>query len=1522
MAEAVHASSSLTLSPFSALLPLLSSHLTPPETASTEPSRLGRAIAAAHEWCRTMSTTARPDPSALDAFCDFLSKQLLDFKVDSAACFASSAPTTARDATLPHAPQPRSREGNRIAAMINVVKTLIVGLNPRASARDGRWWFRAGNALVEGLLVHLEENDVGARTPQDLAYRTFICTELAEGLVKLVVPTPDDLPKSSADDLAGLGQNSEEMASKYAAMEVLGTLLSKNERNKAFLAKLFPPRYLGAILHAAWDHHLSRLTFELAFRLLPPRSAAESRATYLHQLFSEDLFGHGKEKLGQSLRRRMDRLDVSKDWEEGYQDILKKISAMHIRRSQFFEVISLEYDRNQLLRANDREPALFQSQYVPSLHEIVKKDFYEPELLWISRHIIASTIVVPGDRHEQEEIEERLVVPLQGVVKLFVEDLDALVPSRKSKMRTDGSLDCLRLTILIDTLHPLTISSKPYPAQPSHFGSRLESIPETQASENRAADFGAEENHRLVALIRKDDQVLKVLRETLWNRGKQYAPLLEEMADFPKIDYRPRPASPRDLVTSSRHARQTTSAESSRPLTLLPSSNILVDVDVEKEGDPNRRVTFEAVQDALPKDRRQKSSEVDGVVEGAFVSSRSRSASVTRDENEETPTLPPTAQEQDQEGATSVGGSQELAENRRQEVATLAKLAETTRRGRGGRGGRAREGLRVGGTHEATVDSARADQRTSLEETAEKIQLANPLPPVHVGRAARVRAGEIGNGPQATSGGEPRRALRPAADTSVSSNLSEITSEEDPESADRRFVKSGGAKDRDDALELRRDAVIVDPELDKPSVAEEYQGGDEGGVGGRPAARKDTDTTTRNPGRFLRSRLPVTAPSRTTDTPEAPHAFERKEPVDFGGTKKRGRAESSVEEDLVHDAEELDHGGATSTGHALGGVDETAEILPRPEKTGRDDHGRGRKTVMSAQTSKPSKPKMKRRKLPLAPVSPEDTDYEADPTLERKRVVPAASRKYGRDRRTPDKTVGTTRRAGKGTKGTVRKPREHSSPPALGDDSAAERQPRTAAISRRPEPASATADSPSIDIKSGGAIDAPKANKTGSEERSPRTSRPDMQARRKGKFVTPSVVPRSSGSDKNRDQGREVDLSTPSPYAVSIAGRGIPKPRAPTSASETTSGPTRKTFRELVSESVGAPGGLVPEGGQEDLGGFVQDFYRSEDESAIATKGENSQARARDARGAPRSLSPVPNPTTTDLSFADRAFAQSDEEQNSETRQEPRILVGDTPDHKPRVVTGPPLGHHRISSHHESARPQGDTTEACEAGAADDSGIHLMPANDEVAEDRRMLRLDEAQAGSDTARLRGTPRLAPSHGDPAPLRSLAPDKTVSLQPLPRAAFYPVRADPAQASAATVSRPAPTDASLGRPIGFNAEGEDSRRSSLPKSPPKTTTTSYAPYKAARTEAIDPDPIYSRHAKGVGNLARPGLSMSLRSDGKGKAAALDLPDSSESTSRLETHPGTDSEDDDEGLGDSLADFAQASRFLAAFYSHVSH
>jgi hypothetical protein len=90
--------------------------------------------------------------------------------------------------------------------------------------------------------------------------------------------------------------------------------------------------YLGAILHAGWDHHLSHLTFELAFRLLPPKHSLQDRKAFLKQLFSEDVFGKGKDNLAKKLRDKMNRLDVSKDWEESYQTILKKISELHIRR--------------------------------------------------------------------------------------------------------------------------------------------------------------------------------------------------------------------------------------------------------------------------------------------------------------------------------------------------------------------------------------------------------------------------------------------------------------------------------------------------------------------------------------------------------------------------------------------------------------------------------------------------------------------------------------------------------------------------------------------------------------------------------------------------------------------------------------------------------------------------------------------------------------------------------------------------------------------------------------------------------------------------------------------------------------------------------------------------------------------------------------------------------------------------------------------------------------------------------------
>lgn len=135
---------------------------------------------------------------------------------------------------------------------------------------------------------HLDVNPVGKKTLQDLACeslagsdgcsparstlfltlvtsqdRGFICQTIAQSLVDLFVPNPSDLPKSSAEDLGGLGRNMAEMSAKYSvsrryrkllllvlnhtrhvfvqALDALGDLLSKNEKNKSFVKNLFPP---------------------------------------------------------------------------------------------------------------------------------------------------------------------------------------------------------------------------------------------------------------------------------------------------------------------------------------------------------------------------------------------------------------------------------------------------------------------------------------------------------------------------------------------------------------------------------------------------------------------------------------------------------------------------------------------------------------------------------------------------------------------------------------------------------------------------------------------------------------------------------------------------------------------------------------------------------------------------------------------------------------------------------------------------------------------------------------------------------------------------------------------------------------------------------------------------------------------------------------------------------------------------------------------------------------------------------
>ena len=202
--------------------------------------------------------------------------------------------------------------------------------------------------------------------------------------------------------------------------------------------------HLGSILHASFDHHLSNMTFELAYRLLPiKRRSSTAREEYLADLFSEDVFGTAKE----DLRREIDTIDMKTEggWDLGVSNVLKQISNTHIRRyvvvstpimttrelrlilplssknsrSQYFKAVSIEYNSEQLLLTTKRGSS---SEPSPSLIRITEQGYYESQLLWISRHIIAASLPVETD--EGGEAIERLVVPLGGIEKVFVNLVD------------------------------------------------------------------------------------------------------------------------------------------------------------------------------------------------------------------------------------------------------------------------------------------------------------------------------------------------------------------------------------------------------------------------------------------------------------------------------------------------------------------------------------------------------------------------------------------------------------------------------------------------------------------------------------------------------------------------------------------------------------------------------------------------------------------------------------------------------------------------------------------------------------------------------------------------------------------------------------------------------------------------------------------------------------------------------------------------------------------------------------------
>ena len=82
----------------------------------------------------------------------------------------------------------------------------------------------------------------------------------------------------------------------------------------------------------------------------------------------------------------------------------------------------MEYNHQQLLVPRDRGSESELNQPTPSLKSVLEESFYESKLLWFSRHLLAASLTVRADS-DAEETEERMVIPLDGIVKVYVHDL-------------------------------------------------------------------------------------------------------------------------------------------------------------------------------------------------------------------------------------------------------------------------------------------------------------------------------------------------------------------------------------------------------------------------------------------------------------------------------------------------------------------------------------------------------------------------------------------------------------------------------------------------------------------------------------------------------------------------------------------------------------------------------------------------------------------------------------------------------------------------------------------------------------------------------------------------------------------------------------------------------------------------------------------------------------------------------------------------------------------------------------------
>ncbi|GAA5917181.1 hypothetical protein JCM6882_000541 [Rhodosporidiobolus microsporus] len=458
-----------------------------------------------------------------------------------------------------------------VEAVVAVLEWGVDGALAETRGKEGREaWEEVLVGMMEGVKRHLVADPVkGSKwKPNQLAYRTLLSTHLSPTLLRVFLPNPAGVPPSSAQEIDDGGDEGSEgvpIEAKYVALDLMGELLSKHEPNKERLREMVPPANLGRVLANSLDSHLSRLTLELAFRLTPgrlrhnptsphPKDDPQTlkRKAFIDGLFSNDWFGN----CFKELRVRYEGISNS-NWADETLKLLNLMADKTIKRSQRFVALSLTYNARTLLPRvtpdDDNDDSYPVSSLPPPLSALAAGDpgSYEPAHVWFCRHFIGATVDSGALRDEQgvdwvgegDEEEERMVVPFEGVEKVFVQDLG-----------TD--LDLLRLTFLLRSSSPLRLNRRPHPAAPSHVGRTLNSAEESQVSD------AVPRTHRLEMIITAKGDALPSLRKVIEERRARYPNLGKELLNYPHRFPPVKPPKPSKATASSGGDGSTTSSKS------------------------------------------------------------------------------------------------------------------------------------------------------------------------------------------------------------------------------------------------------------------------------------------------------------------------------------------------------------------------------------------------------------------------------------------------------------------------------------------------------------------------------------------------------------------------------------------------------------------------------------------------------------------------------------------------------------------------------------------------------------------------------------------------------------------------------------------------------------------------------------------------------------------------------------------------------------------------------------------------